>query len=277
MATRLSEVLSQPYEIYGQHIRIGVSIGIALVPHDGSDPELLLRASDMALYAAKAAGRGTYRFFHKSMAEQLRVKRQLELDLRDAIDNEQLALHYQPVLSIADKTINGFEALMRWGASYPRHGAAQRVHPDCRGNGSDRCSRSWAIRKACEQATTWPDELSVAVNVSPMQFRNGNLVATVSDALRDTGLSPSRLDLEITETILMQESNSTVLVLHQLRDLGVRISMDDFGTGYSSLSYLRSFPLDKIKIDRAFVKDLGVAPQATSSSGRSSTSPRHSR
>ena len=260
LATRLSEVLSQPYEIYGQHIRIGVSIGIALAPHDGSDPELLLRASDMALYAAKAAGRGTYRFFHKSMAEQLRVKRQLELDLRDAIDNEQLTLHYQPVLSIADKTINGFEALMRW--EHPIRGMVppSEFIPIAEETGLIVALGSWAIRKACEQATTWPDELSVAVNVSPMQFRNGNLVATVSDALRETGLSPSRLDLEITETILMQESDSTVLVLHQLRDLGVRISMDDFGTGYSSLSYLRSFPLDKIKIDRAFVKDLGVAP-----------------
>ncbi len=260
LATRLSEVLSQPYEIYGQHIRIGVSIGIALAPHDGSDPELLLRASDMALYAAKAAGRGTYRFFHKSMAEQLRVKRQLELDLRDAIDNEQLALHYQPVLGIADKTINGFEALMRW--EHPIRGMVppSEFIPIAEETGLIVALGSWAIRKACEQATTWPEELSVAVNVSPMQFRNGNLVATVSDALRDTGLSPSRLDLEITETILMQESDSTVLVLHQLRDLGVRISMDDFGTGYSSLSYLRSFPLDKIKIDRAFVKDLGVSP-----------------
>lgn len=259
LAARLSEVLSQPYEIYGQHIRIGVSIGIALAPHDGNDPELLLKASDMALYAAKAAGRGTYRFFHKSMAEQLRVKRQLELDLRDAIDNEQLTLHYQPVLSIADKTINGFEALMRW--EHPIRGMVppSEFIPIAEETGLIVALGTWAIRKACEQATKWPDELSVAVNVSPMQFRNGNLVATVSEALRETGLAPRRLDLEITETILMQDSDSSVLILHQLRDLGVRISMDDFGTGYSSLSYLRSFPLDKIKIDRAFVKDLGVA------------------
>jgi diguanylate cyclase (GGDEF)-like protein len=259
LATRLSEVLSQPYEIYGQHIRIGVSIGIALAPHDGNDPELLLRASDMALYAAKAAGRGNYRFFHKSMAEQLRVKRQLELDLRDAIDNEQLTLHYQPVLSIADKTINGFEALMRW--EHPIRGMVppSEFIPIAEETGLIVTLGTWAIRKACEQATKWPDELSVAVNVSPMQFRNGNLLGTVSDALRETGLSPRRLDLEITETILMQDSDSSVLVLNQLRALGVRISMDDFGTGYSSLSYLRSFPLDKIKIDRAFVKDLGIA------------------
>ena len=167
MATRLSEVLSQPYEIYGQHIRIGVSIGIALAPHDGNDPELLLRASDMALYAAKAAGRGTYRFFHKSMAEQLRVKRQLELDLRDAIDNDQLALHYQPVLNIADKTISGFEALMRW--EHPIRGMVppSEFIPIAEETGLIVALGSWAIRKACEQATTWPEDLSVAVNVSP--------------------------------------------------------------------------------------------------------------
>ena len=258
LATRLSEVLSQPYEIYGQHIRIGVSIGIALAPHDGNDPELLLRASDMALYAAKAAGRGTYKFFHKSMAEQLRVRRQLELDLRNAIDNDQLALHYQPVLNTADKTISGFEALMRW--DHPIRGMVppSEFIPIAEETGLIVSLGTWALKKACEQASMWPDDLNVAVNVSPMQFRSGNLVTVVSSVLRETGLAPSRLYLEITETILMQESDSTVLVLNQLRQLGVRISMDDFGTGYSSLSYLRSFPLDKIKIDRAFVKDLGL-------------------
>jgi diguanylate cyclase (GGDEF)-like protein len=260
LATRLSEVLSQPYEIYGQHIRIGVSIGVALAPHDGTDPELLLRASDMALYAAKAAGRGTYKFFHKSMAEQLRVRRQLEIDLRNAIDNDQLALHYQPVLNTADKTISGFEALMRW--DHPIRGMVppSEFIPIAEETGLIVSLGTWALTKACEQATLWPNDLNVAVNVSPMQFRSGNLVTVVSNVLRETGLAPSRLYLEITETILMQESDSTVLVLNQLRQLGVRISMDDFGTGYSSLSYLRSFPLDKIKIDRAFVKDLGVTP-----------------
>jgi diguanylate cyclase (GGDEF)-like protein len=258
LATRLCEVLSQPYEIYGQHIRIAVSIGIALAPHDGSDPELLLRASDMALYAAKAAGRGTYKFFHKSMAEQLRVRRQLEVDLRNAIDNDQLALHYQPVLNTADKTISGFEALMRW--DHPIRGMVppSEFIPIAEETGLIVSLGTWALQKACEQATKWPDDLNVAVNVSPMQFRSGNLVNVVSSVLRETGLAPSRLYLEITETILMQESDSSVAILTQLRQLGVRISMDDFGTGYSSLSYLRSFPLDKIKIDRAFVKDLGV-------------------
>ena len=259
LALRLSEVLSQPYDIAGQHLRITVSIGIALAPHDGTDPELLLRASDMALYAAKAAGRGTYRFFHKSMAEQLRQRRQLELDLRNAIDNDELALHYQPVFDTASKKITGFEALMRW--DHPLRGMVPpgEFIPIAEETGLIVSLGSWALRKACEQATKWPEHLTVAVNVSPMQFRTGNLVATVSTILRETGLASSRLYLEITETILMQNSESTILVLNQLRELGVRISMDDFGTGYSSLSYLRTFPLDKIKIDRAFVKDLGVA------------------
>ena len=259
LATRLGEVLAQPFEIYGQQIRIGASMGMALAPHDGDDPELLLRACDMALYAAKAAGRGTYRFFHKSMAEQLRLRRQLELELRGAIDNEQLALHYQPIVNIADKTISGFEALMRW--EHPIRGLVppSEFIPIAEETGLIVALGTWAIQKACEQAILWPEELSVAVNVSPMQFRNGNLLTTVADALRDTGLPARRLHLEITETILMQENDQTILVLHELRKMGVRISMDDFGTGYSSLSYLRSFPLDKIKIDRAFVKDLGAS------------------
>jgi diguanylate cyclase (GGDEF)-like protein len=260
LAARLGEVLSQPYEIYGQHVRIGVTIGIALAPHDGNDPELLLKAGDMALYAAKSAGRGTYRFFHKSMAERLRVKRQLEVDLQSAIDNDQLLLHYQPVVSMADKAITGFEALMRWDHPIRSTIPPSEFIPIAEETGLIVSLGSWAIRKACEQAMLWPKELYVAVNVSPMQFRSSNLAANVADALRETGLSPSRLQLEITETILMQDSDSTVLVLQQLRELGVRISMDDFGTGYSSLSYLRSFRLDKIKIDRAFVKDLGVTP-----------------
>jgi diguanylate cyclase (GGDEF)-like protein len=258
LAARVISLLSQPYEIYGHHIQTGASIGIALAPHDGNDPDLLMKAADMALYAAKAAGRGTYRFFHKSMADQLRAKRQLELDLRSAIENDELELHYQPLLTVGDETISGFEALMRW--RHPTRGMVQPSEfiPLAEETGLIIELGAWALRKACAQATTWPDHLYVAVNVSPMQFRNGDLTATISTALREANLSPSRLELEITETILMQECESTVQVLHQLRAIGIRISMDDFGTGYSSLSYLRSFPLSKIKIDRAFVKDLGV-------------------
>ncbi len=256
LARRLLEVLGKPYEIHGQEVRIGASIGIALAPHDGTDADLLLKAADMALYAAKAAGRGTYRFFHKSMADRLRAKRQLEADLRSAIDNDELELHYQPLLNIAGKSVSGFEALMRW--NHPLRGMISpgEFIPIAEETGLIVPLGAWAIRKACEQATTWPEGLYVAVNVSPIQFQDGNLVATVAEVLAATGLAPSRLELEITETILMQESDPGVRILHQLRELGVRIAMDDFGTGYSSLSYLRSFPLDKIKIDRAFVKDL---------------------
>jgi diguanylate cyclase (GGDEF)-like protein len=259
LAKRLSEALAAPYEVHGQHVRIGISIGIALAPHDGNDPELLLKAGELALYSAKAAGRGTYRFFHKSMAEQLRVKRQLELDLRSAIDNDELALHYQPLINIASQTITGFEALMRW--EHPLRGRVSPAEfiPIAEETGLIVQLGAWAIRKACEQAATWPGGLTVAVNVSPIQFRSADLVAAVSEILDQTGLGADRLELEITETLLMQESDSTMQSLHQLRDLGVRISMDDFGTGYSSLSYLRSFPLNKIKIDRAFVKDLGAS------------------
>jgi diguanylate cyclase (GGDEF)-like protein len=256
LARRLLEVLAKPYEVHGQEVRIGASIGIALAPHDGADADLLLKAADMALYAAKAAGRGTYRFFHKSMADRLRAKRQLEADLRSAIDNDELELHYQPLLNIAGKSVSGFEALMRW--NHPLRGmiAPGEFIPIAEETGLIVPLGAWAIRKACEQAATWPQELYVAVNVSPIQFQDGNLIATVADILKATGLPARRLELEITETILMQESDPGVHILHQLRELGVRIAMDDFGTGYSSLSYLRSFPLDKVKIDRAFVKDL---------------------
>ena len=258
LAKRIIELLAQPYDIYGHRIQVGVSIGIALAPHDGNDPDLLLKAADMALYAAKAAGRGTYKFFHKSMAEQLRARRQLELDLRAAIENDELELHYQPLLNVEDQSITGFEALMRW-----RHPIRGMVFPGefipvAEETGLITALGAWALRKACAQAATWPEHIYVAVNVSPMQFRNGDLVATVNQALQEAGLPPSRLELEITETILMQENESTIDTLHELRSSGVRISMDDFGTGYSSLSYLRSFPLNKIKIDRAFVKDLGT-------------------
>lgn len=258
LAKRIIELLAQPYDIYDHRIQVGVSIGIALAPHDGNDPDLLLKAADMALYAAKAAGRGTYKFFHKSMAEQLRARRQLELDLRAAIENDELELHYQPLLKVEDQSITGFEALMRW-----RHPIRGMVFPGefipvAEETGLITALGAWALRKACAQAAIWPEHIYVAVNVSPMQFRNGDLVAIVNDALKEAGLPPSRLELEITETILMQESESTIDILHELRSSGVRISMDDFGTGYSSLSYLRSFPLSKIKIDRAFVKDLGT-------------------
>ncbi len=258
LATRIISLLSQPYEIYGHHIQTGASIGIALAPHDGNDPDLLLKAADMALYAAKSAGRGTYRFFHKSMADQLRAKRQLELDLRSAIENDELELHYQPLLNVEGETITGFEALMRW--RHPTRGMVQPSEfiPLAEETGLITDLGAWALRKACAQAATWPEHIYVAVNVSPIQFRDGDLTATISAALREANLSPSRLELEITETILMQECDATVQVLRRLRAIGIRISMDDFGTGYSSLSYLRSFPLSKIKIDRAFVKDLGV-------------------
>ncbi len=259
LAKRLVEILALPYEISGHHIIAGASIGIALAPLDGTDPDLLLKAADMALYAAKGAGRGAFHFFHTSMAEQIRVKRQIEMDLRSAIEREELKLHYQPLLNLQSRTISGCEALMRW--QHPTKGL---VPPSefiavAEETGLIVPLGAWAIKAACLQATTWPNNVSVAVNVSPIQFQAGDLVETVRNILTETGLPPHRLELEITETILMQESDVTIGILHELRALGVNISMDDFGTGYSSLSYLRSFPLSKIKIDRSFVNDLETA------------------
>jgi diguanylate cyclase (GGDEF)-like protein len=259
LAERLIEVLSRPYEITAQHIIVGISIGIALAPHDATDPDLLLKAGDMALYAAKAAGRGTYKFFHTSMAEQVRVKRQVEMDLRQAIDNKELELHYQPSLNLKLGTIRGVEALMRW--RHPTKGLISPIHfiPVAEETGLIVPIGAWAIKTACLQVKTWSADLKVAVNVSSMQFRSGNLVPTVRNIVADTDFPPERLELEITESVLMQDSQATIDTLHELRALGIKIAMDDFGTGFSSLSYLRSFPLDKIKIDRSFVKDLGAS------------------
>jgi diguanylate cyclase (GGDEF)-like protein len=259
LAERLIEVLSRPYEITAQHIIVGISIGVALAPYDATDPDLLLKACDMALYAAKAAGRGTYKFFHASMAEQVRMKRQVEMDLRQAIDYNQLELHYQPSMNLKLGTIRGIEALMRW--RHPAKGLISPIDfiPVAEETGLIVPIGAWAIKTACLQVKTWSEDLKVAVNVSSMQFKSGNLVATVRNILADTDFPPERLELEITESVLMQESQATIDILNQLRALGIKIAMDDFGTGFSSLSYLRSFPLDKIKIDRSFVKDLGVS------------------
>ncbi|NJO34779.1 MAG: EAL domain-containing protein [Rhodospirillales bacterium] len=260
VAKRLVAALAHPYDIYGQTITIGVSIGIALSPHDATDPDLLLKAADMALYAAKAAGRSTYKFFHGSMAEQVRVRREVEIDLRQAIDKQELELHYQPLLNLATHSISGFEALMRW--RHPVRGlvAPADFIPIAEDTGLIVPLGAWAIRTACLEAMNWPRTCKISVNVSSIQFKSGSLVATVRDILAETGLPAGRLELEITETTLLNDSETTFGILRELRELGVKVSLDDFGTGYSSLSYLRTIPLNGIKIDRSFVKDLGKGP-----------------
>jgi EAL domain-containing protein (putative c-di-GMP-specific phosphodiesterase class I) len=211
----------------------------------------------MALYRAKADGRGIYHFFQPEMDAQMQARRMLELDLRNAFAAGEFELHYQPKIDLATNEIGGFEALLRW--NHPRRGMVSPAEfvPLAEEIGLILPLGEWVLKEACMEAARWDNQLSVAVNLSPAQFRNSTLVLSVISALGASGLSASRLELEITETVLLQDTAAVLEALHQLRDLGVRISMDDFGTGYSSLSYLRSFPFDRIKIDRSFVAELG--------------------
>jgi len=220
----------------------------------------LMRNADMALYRAKADGGGVHHFFEKEMDLQAQKRRDMELDLRRAFANGEFELHYQPLVAIASDRISGFESLLRW--RHPEKGMISPAEfiPVAEDIGLITQLGEWVLREACSEAVKWPRDIRVAVNLSPAQFRSRNLVQVVISALAQSGLSPKRLELEITESIFLAETDANLATLHQLRALGVSISMDDFGTGYSSLSYLRSFPFDKIKIDRSFVKDLVQRP-----------------
>ena len=248
--------LSEPYEIRGYQIVIGASVGVSLAPHDGDCADDLLKNADLALYRAKTDGRGTLRFFEPGMDALMLARRELELDLRRALVNGEFELYYQPLVNINSDAICGFEALIRW--NHPTRGMVSPVEfiPLAEEVGEIESIGAWVLRTACQEAVAWPEEIKVAVNLSPLQFRSGSLVLHVMAALSASRLKAERLELEITEGLLLQDTEATLATLHQLRDLGVRISMDDFGTGYSSLSYLRKFPFDKIKIDRSFVRDL---------------------
>jgi diguanylate cyclase (GGDEF)-like protein len=256
LARGLIEAIGQSYEIDGHRIRSSVSIGIAIGPLDGENADDLLVAADLALYAVKAAGRGTYGFYDKSMNEGLKDRRQIEMDLREAIERGELELHYQPIIGLRSNVVTGFEALARW--RHPIRGMVPPAVfiPVAEDSGLILPLGEWALTEACRRAAQWPDHLKVAVNLSPVQFSIPSLYNVVKSILAETGLAPHRLELEMTERLFMEDSAKTLSTLHQLKQLGVRISMDDFGTGYSSLSYLRSFPYDKIKVDRAFVSDL---------------------
>jgi diguanylate cyclase (GGDEF)-like protein len=256
LASRIVEAVSAPFEIGDHTVVIGASVGIAIAPDDGSDPDQLLKNADMALYRAKGEGRARFHFFEMEMDVKAQTRRLLELDLRKAIGSGEFELFYQPIVNLAENRITGFEALLRW--NHPTRG---RVPPNefiplAEETGLITSIGEWVIRKACIEAKTWPSDLRVAVNVSPVQFRSKGLASIVTSAVASAGLVPDRLELEITETVLMHNNEETLTTLHQLQSLGVRISMDDFGTGYSSLSFLRSFPFDKIKIDQSFVRDV---------------------
>lgn len=259
-ATLLIEMLKAPYDIDGQEMVIGASIGIALSPGDGVTSEELMRNADMALYRAKSDGGGMHHFFEREMDLQAQKRRDMEVDLRRAFAHGEFELHYQPLVSIASDRISGFESLLRW--RHPDKGMISPAEfiPVAEDIGLITQLGEWVLREACTEAVKWPADVKVAVNLSPAQFRSRNLVQVVISALGQSGLSPKRLELEITESIFLAETDANLATLHQLRELGVSISMDDFGTGYSSLSYLRSFPFDKIKIDRSFVKDLAQRP-----------------
>ncbi len=257
LAERLLHDLGMPYEIAGHQVVIGVSIGIAIAPGDGSDPDLLLKSADIALYQAKGDGRNRYRFFEPAMDALMQARRELEVDLRNAIANGEFELYFQPLVNLKDQCISGFEALLRW--QHPRRGLISpgEFIPLAEEIGLIVPIGEWALRQACCHAQSWPEALKVAVNVSAVQFKHRDLVPMVARALQDSALDPGRLELEITESVMVHEFDATLSMLHRLRQLGVSISMDDFGTGYSSLSYLLSFPFDKIKIDQSFVRGLG--------------------
>jgi diguanylate cyclase (GGDEF)-like protein/PAS domain S-box-containing protein len=258
LASRLIEVVGAPYIVQGHQVIIGTSIGISVAPNDGSDPDQLLKNADMALYRAKADGRGTYRFFETGMDARAQARRILELDLRAALLRGEFEVHYQPIHDLKADQIICFEALVRW--NHPLRGMIPPVDfiSLAEETGLIIPIGDWVLRTACMDAARWSQNVRVAVNLSPAQFKDRKLVTSVIAALSASGLTADRLELEITESVLLQDSEATLTTLHKLRAFGVQISMDDFGTGYSSLSYLRSFPFDKIKIDRSFVHELAT-------------------
>jgi diguanylate cyclase (GGDEF)-like protein len=256
LAHRVIAELSKPYDIDGQQVVIGTSVGIAMGPEGASDPAELMRNADLALYRAKGEGRSTFAFFEPGMDADMQARRIMENDLRKALVARQFELYYQPVVNLGRNEITGMEALIRW--NHPDKGMVLPTMfiPLAEEIGFIVPLGEWVLREACAAAAKWPRPLTVSVNLSPAQFRSPGLIGVVADVLATTGLLPERLELEITEMVLLGDNEATLSTLFQLRDLGVRVAMDDFGTGYSSLSYLQCFPFDKIKIDRSFVSDI---------------------
>ncbi len=264
LARDLLAALSAPFELDGLALQIGGSIGIAMAPADGRELGLLMKSADVALYDAKGAGRGQYRFFDPAMFDRLIARREIERDLRGALAKAEFEVHYQPIVDLATRATRSFEALVRWRR--PGHGL---VPPDAfipiaEETGFIAALGDFVLREACAQAAGWPEPLSVSVNLSAPQLLASGYVAGVRRALEETGLPPERLELEITETILMSPDPATAFALRELKDLGIAIALDDFGTGYSALSYLRTFPVDRIKIDRSFVAELDRESHARS-------------
>lgn len=263
LIARVIAELGRPFRLEGQDCHIGTSIGVACLPRDGTDPETLMKNADLALYRAKAEGGSTFRCFEPEMDAWVQARRRRENELREAFARGQFSLVYQPLMDARSDRILAFEALLRW--HHPEHGPVSPAEfvPLAEETGLIVPIGAWVMQTAFAEATAWPETIRLAVNLSPIQFRNRSLVETVRGALAATGLDPRRLELEITESVLLADSTANLATLHALRDMGIRIAMDDFGTGYSSLSYLRSFPFDKIKLDRSFVSQVGENTHCT--------------
>jgi diguanylate cyclase (GGDEF)-like protein len=263
LATRLLRELCTPFDVAGHQVVVSTSIGIAIAPEDGSDPDVLLKSADIALFQAKSDGRNRYRYFEPEMDALMQSRRELELDLRKAVAAQEFELFFQPLVNLQQERITGFEALLRW--RHPRRGMVSPADfiPLAEEMGLIIQIGEWVLQTACRHAMSWSEPLKVAVNISTVQFKGRSLVPAVTQALHESGLDPRRLELEITESVMIHDFDSALSVLHQLKKIGVAISMDDFGTGYSSLSYLRSFPFDKIKIDQSFVSELGKKSDCT--------------
>jgi len=264
LVARVFEAIRQPYECLGHQVTTDASIGIAVAPQHGADFDQILKNADLAMYAAKAAGRRTHRFFEPEMDARVKARRSLEMDLRQAIADGAFEVQYQPCVSLRDNRISGCEALLRW--RHPERGVISPAEfiPIAEDTGLINQLGEWVLTTACKEAANWPDDISIAVNVSPVQFRSGTFALKILAALAASGLPASRLELEITEAVLIRDDEAALAILHQLRAIGVRIALDDFGTGYSSLSYLHKFPFDKIKIDRCFINDIAQAGGSSS-------------
>jgi diguanylate cyclase (GGDEF)-like protein len=256
LVTQVFDAIREPYECLGHQLTTDASIGIALAPEHGVDLDQILKNADLAMYAAKTAGRRTYRFFEPDMEARVRARHELEMDLREAITEGGLEVYYQPCVGLQDNKITGCEALLRWRHSERGMISPAEFVPIAEDTGLINQIGEWVLTKACAEAATWPEDVKLAVNVSPVQFKSGTLALKIVAALAASGLPANRLELEITEAVLIRDDEAALAILHQLRAIGVRIALDDFGTGYSSLSYLQRFPFDKIKIDRCFVTDI---------------------
>jgi diguanylate cyclase (GGDEF)-like protein/PAS domain S-box-containing protein len=256
LADRLVKAIGEPFDLDGQQMIIGASIGVAIFPGDADSGEDLVRAADTALYRAKAAGRSTYRFFEADMDVRIQERRQLERDLRHALAAGEFELHYQPLLGCTTEDLVGFEALVRW--RHPQRGPISPAEfiPLAEECGLIIQLGAWVLRTACREAATWPGNQRIAVNLSPVQFRHADLAKEILAIVKETGLPPERLELEITEGVLIEDTERTLATLGALKAAGVSVSLDDFGTGYSSLSYLQRFSFDKIKIDRSFIWEM---------------------